>query len=146
MGLRYDYIQIESSLRKVSYFGYDQGFDDGRNNKTSVTYDKLNPTIGGLFWVNDKIGIFANYAESIETPSGTERTPLAEMAPPELGAGVEFGVRFDLFNGKLDGQLAYYSITKENDNAFAYSDSMLNAFTHMRFTVASSQRITDLSS
>ena len=126
MGLRYDYIQIESSLRKVSYFGYDPGFDDGRNNKTSVTYDKLNPTIGGLFWVNDKIGIFANYAQSIETPSGTQRTPLAEMAPPELGAGIEFGVRFDLFNGKLDGQLAYYSITKENDNAFAYSDGMLN--------------------
>jgi len=126
MGLRYDYIQIDSSLRKVSYFGYDPGFDDGRNNKTSVTYDKLNPTIGGLFWVNDKIGIFANYAQSIETPSGTQRTPLAEMAPPELGKGIEFGVRFDLFNGKLDGQLAYYSITKENDNAFAYSDSMLN--------------------
>ena len=126
MGLRYDYIQIDSSLRKVSYFGYDPGFDDGRNNKTSVTYDKLNPTIGGLFWVNDKIGIFANYAQSIETPSGTQRTPLAEMAPPELGEGIEFGVRFDLFNGKLDGQLAYYSITKENDNAFAYSDSMLN--------------------
>jgi len=126
MGLRYDYIQIESSLRKVSFFGYEQGIDDGRSNKSSVTYDKLNPTIGGLFWVNDKIGIFANYAESIETPSGTERTPLAQMAPPELGAGFELGVRFDLFNGKLDGQLAYYSITKENDNAFSYSNSMLN--------------------
>ena len=126
MGLRYDYIQIESSLRKVSYFGYDSGIDDGRNNKASVTYDKINPTIGGLFWVNNKVGIFANYAQSIETPSGTERTPLAEMAPPELGEGIEFGVRFDLFNGKLDGQLAYYSIIKENDNAFAYSDGMLN--------------------
>ena len=126
MGLRYDYIQIESSLRKVSYFGYDPGFDDGRNNESSVTYDKFNPTIGGLFWVNDKFGVFANYAQSIETPSGTERTPLAEMAPPELGEGIEFGVRFDLFNGKLDGQLAYYSIIKENDNSFAYSDNMLN--------------------
>ena len=126
MGLRFDYIQIDSSLRKVNYFGYDPGLEDGRNNKTSVTYDKLNPTIGGLFWVNDKIGIFANYAQSIETPSGTERTPLSEMAPPELGEGIEFGIRFDLFSGKLDGQLAYYSITKENDNAFAYSDGMLN--------------------
>jgi outer membrane receptor protein involved in Fe transport len=126
MGLRYDFIQIESSLRKVNYHGYDPGFDDGKNNEASVTYDKINPTIGGLFWVNDKVGIFANYAQSIETPSGTERTPLAEMAPPELGEGIEFGVRFDLFSGKLDGQLAYYSIIKENDNAFAYSDGMLN--------------------
>ena len=123
MGLRYDIIQIESSLRKVSYHGFYQ--DDEHNKKASVTYEKLNPTIGGLFWVNDKIGIFANYAQSIETPSGTERTPIAEIAPPELGEGVEFGVRFDLFNGKLDGQVAYYSIIKENDNSFAYSDYLL---------------------
>ena len=48
------------------------------------------------------------------------------MAPPELGEGVEAGIRFDLLNGKLDGQLAYYSITKENDNEFAYSTGLLN--------------------
>ena len=126
IGLRYDYIQVDSNLRKVLLDGYDPGFDDGRNNDQSVTYDKINPTIGGLFWVNDEIGIFANYAQSIETPSGTERTPIAEMAPPELGEGVEAGIRFDLLNGKLDGQLAYYSITKENDNEFAYSTGLLN--------------------
>ena len=123
MGLRYDIIQIESSLRKVSYHGFYQ--DDDYNKKALVTYEELNPTIGGLFWINDEISIFASYAQSIETPSGTERTPIAEIAPPELGEGVEFGVRFDLFSGKLDGQLCYYSITKENDNSFAYSDNML---------------------
>ena len=79
------------------------------------------PTVGGLYWINNEIGIFANYAQSIESPSGTERTPIAEIAPPELGEGIEFGLRFDLLSGKLDGQFAYYSITKENDNEFAYS-------------------------
>jgi outer membrane receptor protein involved in Fe transport len=126
LGLRYDHIQIESTLRKVSLDGYADTDGIDRNNKASVAYDKLNPTIGGLFWVNDKIGIFANYAQSIETPSGTERTPLGEIAPPELGEGIEFGLRFDLFSGKLDGQLAYYSITKENDNEFRYSISSLS--------------------
>ena len=126
VGLRYDYFQIDSTLRKVSLDGFDPGSEDGRNNDQSVTYDKFSPTIGGLFWVNEQIGIFANYAQSIETPSGTERTPIAEIAPPELGEGVEAGIRFDLLNGKLDGQLAYYSITKENDNEFAYSTALLN--------------------
>ena len=132
MGLRYDLIEIESSLRKVSYYGYEGPVEntDGelvdRDNKSSITYEELNPTIGGLFWLSDKVGIFANYAQSIEAPSGTARTPLAEIAPPELGKGIEFGVRFDLFSGKLDGQVAYYSITKENDNSFAYSDKMLD--------------------
>jgi hypothetical protein len=126
IGLRYDHIQIESTLRKVSLDGYSDIDGIDRNNKASVAYDKLNPTIGGLFWVNDKIGIFANYAQSIESPSGTERTPLGEIAPPELGEGIEFGLRFDLFSGKLDGQLAYYSITKENDNEFNYSIGSLS--------------------
>jgi outer membrane receptor protein involved in Fe transport len=126
IGLRYDHIQIESTLRKVSLDGYADSDGIDRNNRASVAYDKLNPTIGGLFWVNDKIGIFANYAQSIESPSGTERTPLGEIAPPELGEGIEFGLRFDLFSGKLDGQLAYYSITKENDNEFRYSISSLS--------------------
>ena len=126
IGLRYDYIEVDSTLRKVSIDGYDPGFDDGRNNEQSVAYDKINPTIGGLFWINEKVGIFANFAQSIETPSGTERTPIADMAPTELGEGIEVGVRFDLLNGKLDGQLAYYSITKENDNEFAYSSALLN--------------------
>jgi outer membrane receptor protein involved in Fe transport len=126
IGLRYDHIQIESTLRKVSLDGYADTDGTDRNNKASVAYDKLNPTLGGLFWVNDKIGIFANYAQSIESPSGTERTPLGEIAPPELGEGIEFGLRFDLFSGKLDGQLAYYSITKENDNEFRYSIKSLS--------------------
>ena len=126
VGLRYDHIQIESTLRKVSLDGYADTDGIDRNNKASVAYDKLNPTLGGLFWVNDKIGIFANYAQSIESPSGTERTPLGEIAPPELGEGIEFGLRFELFSGKLDGQLAYYSITKENDNEFRYSIGALS--------------------
>ncbi len=126
IGLRYDYIQIDSTLRKVALHGFDPGTDDGNNNDASVTYDKFNPTIGGLYWINEKIGIFANYAQSIETPSGTERTPIGEIAPPELGEGFETGLRFDLMDGKLDGQLAYYSITKINDNEYNYSIGALS--------------------
>ena len=48
------------------------------NNESETTYDQLNPTLGGLFWLTDNVGIFANYARSIESPSGTERTPLAK--------------------------------------------------------------------
>jgi outer membrane receptor protein involved in Fe transport len=125
IGLRYDYIKIDSAFRKVLFYGYDLGNDDENNNKSEIAYDKLNPTIGLLFWVTENIGVFANYSESIESPSGTERTPIGEIAPPELGEGPEVGIRFDLLEGKLDGQISLYQIIKENDSEFAYSDGLL---------------------
>lgn len=127
IGLRYDRIKVDSAFRKVLLHGYDTGVDDGNNNESETTYDQLNPTLGGLFWLTDNVGIFANYARSIESPSGTERTPLGEIAPPELGLGYEAGIRFDLMQGKLDGQFAIYRIIKENDNEFRYSDGLLRA-------------------
>ena len=127
IGLRYDRINVDSAFRKVLLHGYDTAVDDGNNNKSKETYDQLNPTLGGLFWLTENIGVFANYARSIESPSGTERTPLGDVAPPELGEGYEAGIRFDLLEGKLDGQFAAYRIIKENDNEFRYSDGLLRA-------------------
>ena len=127
LGLRYDRIKIDSAFRKVVFHGYDLGNDDENNNESEIVYDQFNPTIGALFWVTNNIGFFANYAQSIESPSGTDRTPTGEIAPPELGEGFEAGIRFDLFEGKLDGQIALYRIIKENDNEFAYSDSLLRS-------------------
>lgn len=124
LGLRYDTIDVDSAFRRVFLHGFDTGSDD-ENNESEGTYDELNPTLGGLFWLTDQVGVFANYARSIEIPSGTERTPLGVLAPPELGEGYEAGIRFNLFTGKLDGQLAFYRIIKENDNEFAYSNRLL---------------------
>lgn len=125
LGARYDAIQLRSSLRKVVIHGYEGDTDDGFNNRTSDEYAKVSPSIGGLFWVTPSIGLFGNYAESIESPVGTERTPLGDIAPPEYGTGLEGGVRFSLNEGKLDGQMVFYSIEKENDNEFAYTLGML---------------------
>ncbi|CAI8313461.1 MAG: Catecholate siderophore receptor Fiu [Opitutia bacterium UBA7350] len=125
VGLRFDRISVDSSFRKVLLHGYDTGIDDGNNNISSETYDQLNPTLGGLFWLNENFAVFGNFARSIESPSGTERTPLGEVAPPELGLGYEAGLRFEILKNKLDGQFAFYRIIKENDNEFKYSDNLL---------------------
>ncbi len=125
IGVRCDIIDINSSFRKVFLHGYDPGYDDGNNVKSDITYVEFNPSIGALYWLSDGIGVFANYAKSIQPPTGTERTPLGDIAPAEIGEGVEAGIRFDLMEGKLDGQFAAYQIVKENDNEFGYSDSLL---------------------
>ena len=131
LGFRFDSINVDSMLRKVSLFGLEnlstlEEADNIRvNNAQNRTYNELSPSIGALYWVNKEIGIFANYAESIETPTGQDRTPIGTLAPPELGKGIEVGIRFSNPTNQIDGQIAYYTIEKENDDEFRYTDNQL---------------------
>lgn len=125
IGARYDYIDIDSSVRKVSVHGFYA--DDQYNNETSTKYQKLSPSLGLLYWLNPQVGVFANYAESIDAPSNTARTPIGDIAPPQYGRGLEGGIRFTSKDKKLDGQFVYYMIEKENDDEFPYSTALLNA-------------------
>ena len=140
LGIRYDEIEVESTNRKTSLFGDGsssltykdengviQPFSiDDINQKDQKKYTEFSPSLGGLFWVRDNFGVFANYAESIQTPSGQDRTPLGTLVAPEIGKGLEIGFRFSSEDNKIDAQLAYYSIEKENDDEFKYSNIQLN--------------------
>jgi outer membrane receptor protein involved in Fe transport len=139
IGLRFDKISIETSLRKSSLFGdgssdiYVIGSNgekiyltaDQINQKQSEQYTKASPSLGALYWLSNKVGIFANYAQSIESPTGQERTPLGTLPDPEIGKGLEFGMRYSSPDNSFDAQLAYYAIEKENDNEFSYSNLQL---------------------
>lgn len=131
VGFRYDKIDVDSKLRKISLFGYEDlstltDEDNTRvNNEQEVTYQEFSPSLGGLYWITKDLGLFANYAESIETPTGQDRTPIGTLAAPELGKGVEVGMRFSNSSNTIDGQIAYYSIEKVNDNEFRYTDNQL---------------------
>lgn len=144
LGARLDNITVTSSLRKVAIYGHENNellhdsdgdglADDAGiaadlrvNNAQKETYREISPSIGALYWLNKNCGIFGNFAQSIETPTGEARTPTGELAPPELGKGYEAGLRFNDSAGKIDGQIAFYSIEKENDSEFSYSDNLLN--------------------
>lgn len=139
IGLRLDKIDIDSTLRKTSLFGdgssdlYVEDIDGNRiyltpdqiNQKQSEQYTKASPSLGGLYWINNKLGIFANYAESIESPTGQTRTPLGTLPDPEIGKGYEIGMRYSTPDNSFDAQLAFYAIEKENDNEFSYSNLQL---------------------
>ena len=111
LGFRFDSINVDSKLRKVSLFGFENlstlvKADNIRvNNAQNKIYNELSPSIGALYWINKEIGVFANYAESIETPTGQDRTPIGTLAPPELGRGIEVGIRFSNPANKIDGQM-----------------------------------------
>ena len=155
VGLRLDKIKVESTLRKTSLFGDGSGnlyIEDDNGNKSYLSQDqinqkqkekyvKLSPSLGALYWVNQNLGIFANYAESIESPTGQDRTPIGTLPDPEIGKGLEFGVRYSTPDNSLDTQLAFYAIEKENDNEFGYSNLQLLSIYPREETIKSTPEI-----
>lgn len=105
-GLRFDEIDLKANTINV------QG---GSSSFINEDYSEASPSLGALFWLNQNLGVFANYAESIESPNGWSLDPVGDSVPPELGSGIECGLKFEFLDGKISGQLIGYRITKEND-------------------------------
>ena len=118
VGLRFDTMNVKSSF---------SDFKEGRDPiKTEEEYTQASPSIGALFWIKPGWAIFANYAESIESPTGFSIDPEGNIVPPQTGKGFEYGFKFDLLEGKLNGQILGFQVEKENDTV-RLSDSVLRA-------------------
>jgi outer membrane receptor protein involved in Fe transport len=148
-GLRYDRISTDFSLNSFR-FGVAEGFIGNPNRLNTdgdqFTYEdvvvnindnntesKVSPTIGALFWLTEDIAVFANYAQSIQSPTSVELTPLGEIIPPVFGEGYEYGIRFDLLDGKINGQVNAFYIEKENDTIVNYDFRLNDIYTFDEF-------------
>jgi outer membrane receptor protein involved in Fe transport len=73
------------------------------------------PSLGGLFWLTDQLGIFGNYSRSVISPTGFQYDVFGELTPPETGEGVEGGLKFSSNDGKINLQMMLFRIDKKND-------------------------------
>jgi outer membrane receptor protein involved in Fe transport len=114
VGMRFDTMNVKSSFSDIK-----TGSVGGAPNpsKREEEYTQASPSIGALFWIKPGWAIFANYAESIESPTGFSIDPEGNIVPPQTGKGLEYGFKFDLLNGKLNGQILGFQVEKENDTA-----------------------------
>lgn len=145
MGIRYDDIEVTHSyvdhVISVGPGYFNQNIPDGLTPETinvefadnDVPYDQVSPSIGALYWITDGIGVFANYAKSIQSPDGTDLDPFGDVIPPVYGEGYEYGLRFDLFDGKLNGQIIAFYIEKENDNIVNYDFRLSDIITYEEY-------------
>ena len=118
VGVRFDTMNVKSSF---------SDFKKGRDPiKREEEYTQASPSIGALFWIKPGWAIFANYAESIESPTGFSIDPDGNIVPPQTGKGFEYGFKFDLLEGKLNGQILGFQVEKGNDTV-QLSDSVLRA-------------------
>lgn len=109
-GIRYDKFNLDVSELLVSLDGI-----NGDRNPVSANDDKVSSTLGALYWLTEGVAAFANFSQSIRSPSATNRTIFGKLPEAEIGTGIEYGLRFDLLKGKLNGQIVCFHIEKEND-------------------------------
>jgi outer membrane receptor protein involved in Fe transport len=136
-GVRYDEIDISHSFQKNVVWVQPNRFEanwaknadgsalsiDDLNRViefNDVKFDKTSPSLGGLFWITEELAVFGNYAESIQSPTGVTVDPFGDVVPPVFGEGYEYGLRFELFDSMINGQISAFYIEKENDDIVNY--------------------------
>ena len=119
LGMRYDEIRVSSVSNQYQTRPAGATRDDPSYviRSSDTTYKQFSPSLGGLYWLTPNLALFANYAESIETPTGWELQPDGTDTPPQTGSGTEVGFKFEFMDGKLNGQIAAFEIEKVNDTS-----------------------------
>ncbi|CAA6696511.1 MULTISPECIES: TonB-dependent siderophore receptor [unclassified Lentimonas] len=110
-GIRFDDIDVNSQSSNIQNDGYNSG------EKTSAGWSEWSPSIGVLYWLTEDVAVFANYSESIESPTGYDRDAYGNIVPPQMGKGYEGGFKFSKLDGKLNGQIIAFWTQKENDSS-----------------------------
>jgi len=116
-GVRFDRINVQSTVSDIQAGILNTSIDEDFNHTS--------PSLGALFWLTDSLGVFANYAKSIESPNGWALDPNGDSVPAETGTGIEAGFKFDMLEGKLNGQLIFFHIEKENERKSNFSNAIL---------------------
>lgn len=112
LGMRLDYTDADSVTKRYS------NSDDSPETATwtqKPVYRSASPSLGAVFWVTDNFGIYGSWSKSIFAPSGALQDPVGNVLPPEIGEGLEGGCRFEFLEGKVNGEVVVYHITKENE-------------------------------
>ncbi|MBE9201706.1 MULTISPECIES: TonB-dependent siderophore receptor [unclassified Nodularia (in: cyanobacteria)] len=116
-----DQISLFDNLKLVAGLRYDNVEQTRKDNPTDVNPlssettqndDAFTPQIGIVYQTTPELGIYANYSQSFTPNSGA--TISGNPLKPQTGQGYEFGLKAELLEGRLFGNLAYFDTTKQN--------------------------------
>ena len=111
IGARYDVMDVQST--HINLLNSD---NLDANSTKQKTYHKVSPSLGAIYWANSNVGIFANHSASIQTPTSNDLQADGKEIPPQTGKGSELGLKFDLFEGSVNGQIMGFYVEKKNDS------------------------------
>jgi len=86
----------------------------------SKTFNADTLSLGAVFHVTNAISLFVNSSNSRSLPNTSQHVIGYDVPPMSEGTGTDFGVKLDLFGGKLYATINYY--TTDFDNATEWGD------------------------
>jgi iron complex outermembrane recepter protein len=114
------YVQDQISLSDVVQIRLGLRYDDfslsiqNRANATTARRkdDRLSPQVGLVVKASDALSFYAVYGSGFR--SNIAITPSFSTAAPETSKSYEIGAKFNLFDNKLNGTVAFFSLDKSN--------------------------------
>jgi iron complex outermembrane recepter protein len=114
------YIQDQISLSDAVQIRLGLRYDDfslSIQNRANVTTarrkdDRLSPQIGLVVKASEALSFYAVYGSGFR--SNVAITPSFSTAAPETSKSYEIGAKFNLFDNKLNGTVAFFSLDKSN--------------------------------
>jgi iron complex outermembrane recepter protein len=114
------YIQDQISLSDAVQIRLGLRYDDfslsiqNRANATTARRkdDRLSPQIGLVVKASEALSFYAVYGSGFR--SNVAITPSFSTAAPETSKSYEIGAKFNLFDNKLNGTVAFFSLDKSN--------------------------------
>ena len=94
---------------------------------TSIAENYFSPSLGALYWLSKDLSIFANFSESIISPTGFQYDVMGKLTPPESGNGREIGFKYSNQDNSINAQLAFFRIDKKNDQKSNLSYAQLKS-------------------
>jgi iron complex outermembrane recepter protein len=103
-----DYFTVGTSRNAAGVLALDAMKPFSREFKAGTT------TLGGVFHITKQISVFANHSNSRDLPNVNQKIIGVGIPPMPEGTGSDFGLKFDLFNGKAYATASYYTTDFEN--------------------------------
>ncbi|MDZ7897535.1 MAG: TonB-dependent siderophore receptor [Arcicella sp.] len=108
-----DKLLVMASLRIDNYNQRGAYYPSADSTVGAYKQTALSPKLGTVYQVvKDKVSIFANYMNGFDNVSGTDFA--GNTFKPRYANQMEGGVKFDVFNNKLNATLSYYDISVTN--------------------------------
>ena len=108
LGLRYD--KFDNAQRDPLFAGNTRTFAAAR----TTSDHRMSPTAGALAHVTKNVSLFGTYSESLKNTNGFRFDENNQVLPPQTGVGREGGVKFDLWDTRVNGQLSLFDVEKSN--------------------------------
>jgi len=111
-----DQINLTEQLQVRVGFRYDsfsQRTDNRMNNRSTKQSDnRISPQLGLVYSINEQLSVYGTFGEGFRANSGADFTGNA-FAPNESNS-MEAGLKFDVLDGNLQGNLAVFRQDQEN--------------------------------